>query len=432
MRIISSELSGQDGKEVEVAGWVHNVRDVKKLVFVVMRDRAGKFQVIFKDESVLEQARKLGLEDVIVVRGIAKNNPSVKMGGVEVEARSVEVLSKAASPLPVDVAEKTDTGFEARFDHRPIDLRREEAQAVFRVRNTLCSTFRNFLSSKGFTEIHTPKIIATGTEGGTNMFEVKYFERQAFLAQSPQFYKQMLVGAGFERVFELSPVFRAEEHNTPFHLNEYVSMDVEFGFIQNEEDVMAVVSSLIAEMVASVVEKNKKELQLFGVDLKVPKTPFPVVRYWELPEIMKAAGKEFGQFEDLSREHEKIICDYARAKFGSDFVFVDHYPAEIRPAYTMPYEKDPRYTRGFDLLYNGLELITGGQRIHQYELLRKRFQEKGFDPDKFGFYFEVFKYGMPPHGGFAIGLERITTRLLGLNNVREAAFFPRDRTRVTP
>ncbi|MGB9671985.1 MAG: aspartate--tRNA(Asn) ligase [Candidatus Norongarragalinales archaeon] len=432
VRVLSSELAGRDGETVEIAGWVHSVRDIKKLLFAVVRDRAGKVQVTFREPELLAKARSLGLEDVVVVRGTVRANPSVKMGGVEVEASSIEVLSKAASPLPVDVAGKTETGFEARFDHRFLDLRREKPHALFKVRATLCSAFKEFLSAHGFLEVHTPKIIATGTEGGTSMFAVKYFERQAFLAQSPQFYKQMLVGAGFERVFELSPVFRAEEHNTPFHLNEYVSMDVEQGFIKDEGDVMRVCEQLVSFMVARVKQNNSGELAVFGVDLQPPKTPFPVLRYWELPEIMALAGKKFAETDDLSREHEQIICDYALKNFGSPFVFVDNYPLQHRPAYTMPLEDRKGFTRGFDLLFNGLEIVTGGQRIHDYELLQARFKEKGFKPENFEFYFEAFKYGMPPHGGFAIGLERLTAKLLGLQNVREAAFFPRDRTRLVP
>lgn len=432
MRLLSNQFEEHDGKPVEGAGWVHGVRDVKKLFFAVVRDRAGKVQLIAKSPQALEQCRQLGLEDVIRFRGTARKNPGVKMGGVEIELDSLEVLSKAASPLPVDIAGKTDTNFENRFDHRALDLRRDEPQAVFKLRHSLCNAFREFLSGQGFLEIHTPKIIATGTEGGTSLFPVKYFEKQAFLAQSPQFYKQMLVGAGFERVFEIAPVFRAEEHNTPYHLNEYVSLDLEMGFIKNEEDVMKVTQDFLVHAAKQVNLRNKAELEQFNTALEVPKTPFPTVNYWDLPDVFKEHGKTFSPKEDLTREHESIIGKWAQEKHGSRFVFVNHYPSDHRPAYTMPFEENGDFTRGYDLLFDGVEIVTGGQRIHDPALLAKRFRAKGFDPAKYEFYFEVFKYGMPPHGGQAIGLERLTTRILGIQNVREAAFFPRDRTRVTP
>ena len=431
-RLLSNEFSEHDGQKVEGAGWVHGVRDVKKLFFAVVRDRAGKVQLIAKTPAAIEACKTLGLEDVVAFKGTAKKNPSVKMGGVEIELDSIEVISKAASPLPVDIAGKTDTNFENRFDHRAMDLRRDEPQKIFRLRHTLCSAFREFLTENGFLEIHTPKIIATGTEGGTSLFPVTYFEKQAFLAQSPQFYKQMLVGAGFERVFEIAPVFRAEEHNTPYHLNEYISLDLEMGFIKDETDVMKLCEEFFSYAAKRVNEENKAELEHFNASLEIPKQSFPVVRYWDLPKLFESYGKNFGPNEDLTREHEAIIGKWALEKHKSRFVFVDNYPSDHRPAYTMPYEENKAFTRGYDVLFDGVEIVTGGQRIHDEALLEKRFKAKGFDPSKFGFYFEVFKYGMPPHGGQAIGLERLTTRILGIQNVREAAFFPRDRTRVTP
>jgi len=432
MRLLSNEFAARDGQVVEGAGWVHALRNVKKLFFVVVRDRAGKVQLVAKTPTAIQACTSLGLEDVIAFKGTAKKNAAVKMGGVEIEVDSIQVLSKAAAPLPVDVAGKTDTNFEHRFDHRTIDLRRDDPQKIFRVRHTLCSAFRDFLSEQGFLEIHTPKIIATGTEGGTSLFPVTYFEKQAFLAQSPQFYKQMLVGAGFERVFEIAPVFRAEEHNTPYHLNEYVSLDLEMGFIKDEYDVMKVCEQFFAYAAKRVNEENHAELDHFNASLELPKTPFPVIRYWELPKIFESYGKNFDANDDLTREHEALIGRWALEKHNSRFVFVDNYPSDHRPAYTMPLEENKAFTRGYDLLFDGMEIVTGGQRIHDAALLEKRFRAKGFDPAKFEFYFEVFKYGMPPHGGQAIGLERLTARILGIQNVREAAFFPRDRTRVTP
>ncbi len=433
MRVLSTELIAHDGKQVECAGWLRGVRDLNKLIFLLVADRKGILQAVVKEPKLVEQAKKLGLENVITLKGTAKKNEKVK-NGAELEVSEIEVLSPSASPLPVDIAGKTKTSFETRFDHRALDLRGEKQQAVFRVQNSLCQAFREYLVEQGFTEIHTPKIIATGTEGGANLFPVIYFGREAFLAQSPQFYKQMLVGAGFERVFELAPVFRAEEHDTPFHLNEYVSLDFEMGFVKDETDVMRMTESAIHAMFERVVKNNQSDLEIMGVkDFAAPKLPIPVVHYWDVQKTIESMGGKFEDpMADLGREDEGALCAWAKEKHGSDFVFVDNYPADKRPAYTMPYEKDPKYTRGYDLLYKGLEIVTGGQRIHNHGALKAAFEKKGYRPEDFEFYFEIFKFGMPPHGGQAIGLERITSKILGLDNVREAAYFPRDKKRLYP
>ncbi len=428
-RVLSSDVKKFNGKSVAVAGWVHAVRDVGALVFVILRDRSGLLQLICKGESA-EAARQLSLESSVTVSGAVKVDEKIKMGGVELVVDTIKLVTGSLPKLPVDVAGKTETNFEHRFDHRVIDLRREEPQAVFAVQSTLCNAFREFLNKQGFTEVHTPKIIATGTEGGTSLFPVKYFEKNAFLAQSPQFYKQMLVGSGFERVFEIAPVFRAEEHNTPWHLNEYVSLDFEMGFIKDENEVIKQTEATLKYMLKKVSEKNAKQLAKFNIHLAIPKK-IPVIKYWELPKIFASMGKEFDVKQDLTRELEGLVCQYSREKFGSDFVFVNNYPADLRPAYTQPHTRKG-YSRGFDLLFDDVEIVSGGQRVHDVALLEKRFAEKGFNPAEFEFYFEVFRYGMPPHGGQAFGLERLTARLLKLNNVREATFFPRDRNRVTP
>ncbi len=429
MRILSNQVKKFNGKKVTCSGWVQTIRDVGALVFVIMRDRTGLLQLICKGESA-EAARKLSLECSITIEGVVKVDEKIKLGGVELQVEKLTLIAGSLPKLPVDITGKTETNFEHRFDHRVIDLRREEPQAIFAVQSTLCNAFREILNKDGFTEIHTPKIIATGTEGGTSLFSVKYFEKQAYLAQSPQFYKQMLVGSGFERVFEIAPVFRAEEHNTPWHLNEYVSLDFEMGFVRDEMEVIKQSEKVLKFMLKKVSEKNEKQLKLFNIDLKIPKK-IPVLKYWELPKIFESMGKEFAPMSDLSRDHEATLCNYAAEKFGSDFVFVNNYPIELRPAYTQPHSRKG-YSRGFDLLFSGVEIVSGGQRVHDPALLEKQFSTKGFNPADFEFYLETFRYGMPPHGGQAFGLERLTARLLKLNNVREATFFPRDRNRVTP
>ncbi len=428
-RVLAKDAKKFNGKQINVSGWVQNLRDVGSLVFVVLRDRSGLVQLICKGEAA-EQARKLNLESSITATGVVKVDEKVKMGGVELQVDKLLLVAGSLPKLPVDVAGKTETNFEHRFDHRVIDLRREEPQAIFAVQSTLCNAFREFMNKEGFLEVHTPKIIATGTEGGTSLFPVKYFEKNAFLAQSPQFYKQMLVGSGFERVFEISPVFRAEEHNTPWHLNEYVSLDFEMGFIKDELEVIKQTEKTLKFMLKKVTEKNQAQLTKFNTGIKIPKK-IPVVKYWELPKIFESLGKQFEPKQDLTREHEAALCKYAEEKFNSHFVFVNNYPAELRPAYTQEHSRKG-YSRGFDLLFDGVEIVSGGQRVHDVNLLEKQFVERGFNAKDFEFYFEVFRYGMPPHGGQAFGLERLTARLLKLNNVRETTFFPRDRNRVTP
>ncbi len=428
-RILSTGVKKFNGKKVAVAGWVQNIRDVGSLVFIVLRDKNGLLQLICKGEAA-EAARELSLESSITAFGVVKVDEKIKMGGVEIAVEQIQLIAGSLPKLPVDVSGKTETNFEHRFDHRVIDLRRQEPQAIFAVQSSLCNAFREFLYKEGFTEVHTPKLIKTGTEGGTSLFSVKYFEKEAFLAQSPQFYKQMLVGSGFERVFEIAPVFRAEEHNTPWHLNEYISLDFEMGFIKDELEVIKQTEKTLKFMLKKVKEKNEKELKQFNVELKIPKK-IPVVKYWDLPKIFSEMGKQVEPKQDLTREHENLLCQYAREKHGSDFVFVNNYPVELRPAYTQPHTRKG-YSRGFDLLFDGVEIVSGGQRVHDINLLEKQFVEKEFNVKDFEFYFEVFRYGMPPHGGQAFGLERLTARLLKLNNVREATFFPRDRNRVTP
>jgi len=430
-RVLAVELKNNDGKEVEVAGWVHTIRSMGKLTFIHIRDRSGRLQAIVKGD-LMEKAKTLGLEDVVLMKGKVKLDEKV-VNGAELQVEKIEVISSVGGQkLPVDVAGKTETSLDTRFDHRTLDLRREKMQAVFKIQSTICQAFREFYVSKNFVEIHTPKIISTGTEGGANLFKLPYFGREAFLAQSPQFYKQMLVGSGFERVFEISPVFRAEEHDTPFHLNEYVSMDVEMGFIEDEEDVLKIAEEMFKFIFQKVKEKNANDLKTLGIELSIPTTPFPRILHWEIPQILKKYGKEVAEDVDLNRELEQLLCKYAMETAKSDFVIVKNYPNSLRPGYTMPLESNKKFTRGFDILFKGMEIISGGQRVHQYELLKERFKEKGFNPDDFEFYFEAFKYGMPPHGGFAIGLERLTMKMLNLESAKDAAFFPRDKKRIYP
>ena len=430
-RILIRDLQSRIGGTVTVGGWVHGIRKQGGVVFVLLRDRTGIVQIICKPGYV--KKNNLRNETVIYVTGEVIEDSRAE-GGLEIRMKSTEVLSSPSKPLPIivnDKAEYQNIELETMLNNRVLSLRNPKRNAIFRLQAEIIDGFRTYLREEGFTEVTTPKIIATGTEGGTQLFSVDYFDTLTYLAQSPQFYKQMLVGSGYERVFEIGHVYRAEEHNTSRHLNEYVSLDYEMGFINNEHDVMDVEEGFIRYLFERLNATQKQVLDLYGMVLPVPeKIPRMSVR--EACEIIEDRfGKKTWGY-DLDPEGEKLICDWAADEHGTDLLFLTEYPRAKRPVYTMPLESDPEYTRSFDLLFRGLEITTGGQRIHNYDQLVASFEERGLDHTQFDYYLDAFAYGMPPHGGLAIGLERITAQVLGLQNVREASIFPRDRSRISP
>ena len=430
-RILIRDLQSRIGGTVTVGGWVHGIRKQGGVVFVLLRDRTGIVQIICKPGYV--KKNNLRNETVIYVTGEVIEDSRAE-GGLEIRMKSTEVLSSPSKPLPIivnDKAEYQNIELETMLNNRVLSLRNPKRNAIFRLQAEIIDGFRTYLREEGFTEVTTPKIIATGTEGGTQLFSVDYFDTLTYLAQSPQFYKQMLVGSGYERVFEIGHVYRAEEHNTSRHLNEYVSLDYEMGFINNEHDVMDVEEGFIRYLFERLNATQKQVLDLYGMVLPVPeKIPRMSVR--EACEIIEDRfGKKTWGY-DLDPEGEKLICDWAADEHGTDLLFLTEYPRTKRPVYTMPLESDPEYTRSFDLLFRGLEITTVGQRIHNYDQLVASFEERGLDHTQFDYYLDAFAYGMPPHGGLAIGLERITAQVLGLQNVREASIFPRDRSRISP
>lgn len=431
-RTLTRDVKTHAGERVRLKGWVHTVREMGKLTFVVLRDRSGLIQTKLKGD--MECPDGLDEEAAVEIVGTVVEDARAP-AGVEVDIEALNVLSAPVEPPPIQVNRPRDliaTRLETLLTHRPLSLRQPEIGAVFRVRAELIWAFRTFLRSQGFLEVQTPKIVAAGTEGGTALFPVQYFERTAYLAQSPQFYKQMLVGAGFERVFEVGPVYRAEEHNTKRHLNEYISLDYEMGFIDDFKEITALETELLRFMFEHVSEACPEELALY--DAHIPEVP-PEIPHLTLAEAQEILSEHYDkQVEDgdLDPEGEQLLCEYAEEHLGSELVFVTHYPTAGRPMYAYPCDDDPGLTNSFDLLYRGLEITTGGQRIHDYHQLAKSIESRGLRPQDFDFYLEIFKYGMPPHGGLAIGAERLTAQLLGLQNVREASFFPRDRTRIVP
>lgn len=422
MRVLVQDLGKHVGEEVELLGFLHWRRDLGKVQFLLLRDRSGIVQVV-------TGGQKLPLpESSLRVRGQVVENPKAP-GGLEVQAREIEILSPALEPTPVEIPkEEWRASPDTLLEYRYVTLRGEKARAPLRVQAALVRGFRRYLDRQDFTEIFTPKVVRAGAEGGSGLFGVDYFEHRAYLAQSPQLYKQIMVGV-FERVYEVAPVWRMEEHNTSRHLNEYLSLDVEMGFIGGEEDLMRLEENLLQEMLEEALSSAGNEIQLLEAEWPSFPKEIPRLTHAEARKILREElGYPVGQ--DLSEEAERLLGRYAKERWGSDWVFVTHYPRSLRPFYTYPEEDGT--TRSFDLLFRGLEITSGGQRIHRYQDLVESLKAKGMDLEGFKGYLEVFKYGMPPHGGFAIGAERLTQKLLGLPNVRYARAFPRDRHRLTP
>lgn len=426
-RIIVSEINKFIEKKIKVEGWVYRIRKLKEITFLILRDRSGLVQCVIENKSI--NTDNINIESVVSVVGevmISKN----ALNPFEILIEEINIISESEE-LPIEINKKDyNANLETTLNNRAISLRHEKVNSVFKIQNIIVQSFREFLIEKGFTEIFTPKIVSEGAEGGTQLFKIKYFEKTAYLAQSPQFYKQMMVGAGFERVFEVAHVYRAEEHNTSRHLNEYVSMDLEFGFIEDEYEIMNLEEELIKYILNSVEEKGKKYLELLNANLPRIHGSIPKIELKEAIKIIEAKYNKKGLEGDLDPEGEKLICKYAKEELSCDFIFITNYPRKKRPMYTMPLGEEG--TRSFDLLFRGVEITTGGQRIHNYNMLINSMKEKGLNPNDYEGYTEIFKYGMPKHGGLVIGLERITAQLLNLNNIREATLIPRDRTRITP
>ena len=439
VRSLSTDVAAAVGSPVRLQGWLHRRRSLKAVTFLVLRDRAGLVQVVAPPEAVTADGTPLAAvpeESVLEVTGTAVANPAAP-GGVEVTAPSVRVLSCAAAPLPLELHRPELTaGLPVQLDHAAVALRHPRRRAVARLAAASVGAFRDVLREQGFTEVHTPKVVASATESGANVFELDWFGRKAFLAQSPQFYKQTLVGV-HERVMEVGPVFRAEPHDTARHLASYVSLDAELGFIDGHLDVLAVLLDVVRGMV-SAVQADPGAVELAGVALPVvPAGPgiggVPVVHFAEALEMVSSAfGEDLSGEPDLAPVHERWLGEWALREHGSDLVAVTGYPMVKRPFYTHPQEGDPRWSASFDLLFRGLELVTGGQRLHRYDDYVAALAARGEGTAAYEGYLEAFRHGMPPHGGFAIGLERWMARLTGAANVREVTAFPRDLHRLTP
>jgi len=431
-RLRTDEAPSHMGERVKLAGWMHNWRDMGKFGFLVLRDGAGTFQAVLDNAAEMEKLRGLQYESVLEVEGVVTPEPRAP-GGAELHDCRVKPISPVLEPLPFEINKKEfKPGLAIFLDHAPLGLRHLHKRALFRISAEVMAGFREYLSQQGFVEIQSPKIVGSATESGANVFSIDYFGRPAYLAQSPQFYKQIMVGV-FERVFEVGPVFRAEKHNTVRHTNEYVSLDLEMGFIKDHTDVMAMLTALLRYIFDRLKKSCARELDLLEIKAPSVGESIPSMR---LPDAQQLIFERYGEDcrgePDLTPQHEAWLCEHAEQELGSELLFITHYPTSKRPFYTMPDDQDPSLTRGFDLLFRGCEVVTGGQRIHRYEQLLSNARQWGINPEDIAGYLQAFKYGMPPHGGFAIGLERLLMQLAGLGNLREATLFPRDLDRVAP
>lgn len=427
-RVFIKDLIVNGEETIMLRGWVHKIRDLSQVSFIMLRDKSGIIQLV----CTKEQIKGLRLENSIQVTGIVRENEKA-LKGMEIEVSNIEIKGKVYyDKLPFEIqGYKEKISLETQLDYRTISLRIPKKKAIFKVQNEIEEAFRLYFKNNDFEEIHTPKLTHSGTEGGSEMFTVDYFNRRAFLAQSPQFWKQMMVGAGFERVFEVGYAYRAELHNTWRHLNEYVSLDVEMGFIKDETDLMDIEENFLRYLYKHLKNTCVEELKMFEVELpdelNIPRIPLATAQEILLKEFNKKSPTG-----NIDNEGEALFHKYIKEKYNCDFVFLTEYPTIKRPMYAMECEHDKEMTKSFDLIFKGVEITTGGQRIHDYEMLKAKMEKLGLNLEDFNFYLDTFKYGMPPHGGFAIGLERITMQILNLGNIREASLFPRDMKRLTP
>ena len=429
---IREVLAGDyEGRDIRMNGAVHTIRHMGEVAFVILRKSQGLVQCVYEAGVTDFDIRELKEESAVEVRGTLRAEERAPHG-FEIRLKEIQVLSQPAEPLPLAVSKwKLNTSLETKLSMRPISLRNVRERAKFKIQEGIVRGFRDYLAGQGFTEIRTPKIVARGAEGGSNVFKLEYFNKKAELGQSPQFYKQTMVGV-YDRVFEAAPVFRAEKHNTTRHLNEYTSLDFKMGYIDSFRDVMDMETGMLQHVMRLLEQEYKQELDMLGVTL--PEVGrIPAVRFDQAKELVsRRYDRRIRNPYDLEPEEELLIGRYFREEYGSDFVFVTHYPSKKRPFYAMDDPADPKFTLSFDLLFRGLEVTTGGQRIHDYKEITAKMEKRGMNPEDIASYLMIFKYGMPPHGGLGIGLERLTMRLLDEQNVREAALFPRDVNRLEP
>lgn len=433
-KILMKDLNNYIGKEITIDGFIDNIRNLQWVLFIVLRDGTGKVQITVEKESnkeIAEMCSNITLESTIKVRGVLNQNEKVKLGGIEFIPSNVEVTSVSLPELPIDIKNKENSSRETRLDNRFLDLRRSENQLLFRCQSYIESMMREYWINNNYTEIHTPKISASAAESGAEMFKIDYFGKAACLSQSPQFYKQMALASGFEKVFEIGLVYRAENSHTSYHAAEIEMLDVEIAYIDSVEDVMNDEENWVRYFMTKLKEKHGEEIkQTFNVEVSDVTKPFPRIEFKDAKEIIKTTYNYTGEnSEDFDRKEEELIGKYAKEKHNSDFVFITNFPYSTRSFYVM---KNGEKTETFDLLFKGLEITSGAQREHRPEILTKQIEEKGINPKDLDFYINFFRYGCPPHGGFGTGMGRILMRIFEIDNIREATFIYRGPTRLNP
>lgn len=438
-RTLIVDTAQKVGEMVSLSGWVSVRRDHGKLIFLVLRDRSASVQLVIPpdSEALLETAKEIRAEYALQVTGLVKNRPNKNPSTsptdtIEIEVRELAILAKPSGDLPIDIAKTDlDLNLETLLTHRTLALRNEKVRAIFKLYSEMLLAYGEALRKEGFLEIKTPKILSAATEGGANFFKIKYFDRDAFLAQSPQFYKQAAMSA-FERVFEVGVVFRAEPSFTTRHVTEYTGLDAEMGFISGVEDVMAMLEKTMHHVFKHLGEHCQAELALFGATVPAA-VPIPRIPLAEAFAILKSEyGKELADGEDIDGEGERLIGEYVKKKYNSDFVFLTHYPTAVRAFYSLPNAANPNISESYDLVFRGLEIASGAERVHEYQMLLDIMKSRGMDPAHFSDYLDIFKYGAPRHGGWGLGSERIIQKLLGLETIKEAILYPRDVKRLAP
>jgi len=421
--------SKNEGDEVIVSGFAADAKAMGKIAFITLRDRSGTVQVVATPEN--PQFKDIGSivkESIVTIIGTVKAS-KLKSGGKELQLKQFEVVTPANPNLPIDFSGKIATVLDKRLDHRILDLRNPKILAIFKIRSRVNMATREFLIKEGFIEMQTPKIISAGAEGGATLFPVVYYDKKAFLSQSQQLYKQMMLAAGFEKVFEIGPTFRAENSHTTRHMTEFTHFDFEMAYIDSEDDVLKVMERMFVHVMKDVEKNCADEIKTLGITLDIPALPFPRVPYKECVEMLNKEGSKIKFGEDVGSEDEKKLGELVKKKYKNSAYFLTKWPTKVRAFYIM---SEGEVCKGFDFMYRGLELSSGGQREHRIELLKQQMKDRGMNPDNFEFYLDAFKYGIPPHGGFGIGVDRMVQMICQLDNIREAVLFPRDPERIQP
>ncbi|MFQ5910414.1 MAG: aspartate--tRNA(Asn) ligase [Thermoplasmata archaeon] len=433
---LSSVNEGAAGQNIRMAGWIQDIRNLGGIAFIIMREREGVFQVTAvkkNDPELFDKITTVPRESVLTVNGTVQANEEV-INGFELMAESFELVSEAGTPLPLGVIDKVGADLDTRLNNRFLDLRKEKVLALFKLRNIMERAMREFFAESGFLEVHTPKIVAAGAEGGATLFPLKYFEDEAYLAQSPQLYKQILMGAGLERVYEIAPAYRAEASDTVRHIAEFISVDAEMSFIDSSEDVMDLCERLVHHALEAISTNGMRSLELWPVDIVLPKLPLRRVSHEECIEYLNGLGRGVDPEGGMDTEGERLVGQWMQKEHDQNFYFITEFPTSVvgKTFYAKRLDDRPEITGYFDLACRGLEIVSGGQREHRYDVLTRQMEQNNLDLEEFEFYLKAFRYGMPPHGGFGLGAERLLQTILDIKNIRECVLFPRDRARLVP